>query len=76
MADEPQHPRRNLLRGPSKGVLAWTAYWIGIIDWLIDARKRWYQGGAGPGRRSRLSHLAVASVPGAIVLATFAVRTL
>jgi hypothetical protein len=41
MANHRKQSRRSVLSGPSAGVLAWTAYWMGIVDWLIDARRRW-----------------------------------
>lgn len=76
MADEVEHSRRGLLRGPSRGVIEWTDYWIDVIDWLIDARRRWHEGRAGPGRRPRPLHLAAASAPGVAVLVMLAMRAL
>jgi hypothetical protein len=44
--------RRGGLRGPSRGVIAWTAYIEDRVDWLTQARKRWREAGS-PGRRAR-----------------------
>jgi hypothetical protein len=45
-----KHTRRRpmLLRGPSPGVQAWTAWGMALGDWLIDARKRWHEGDPPP----------------------------
>lgn len=43
MANQTKQSRRSVLSGPSAGVLAWTTYWMGIVDWLIDARRRWHR---------------------------------
>jgi len=46
--------RRGVLRGPSPGWRAWTAYWIDVANWLIDARRRWHEADVachGGGRR-------------------------
>jgi hypothetical protein len=68
MANHRKQSRRSVLNGPSAGVLAWTAYWMGIVDWLIDARRRWYRCRQGPGNRPRALQLIAASAPCATLM--------
>jgi hypothetical protein len=48
-------PRRHLLNGPSEGLIAWTVYLQGVVDWFIDARVRARQG--EPPERTRRSRV-------------------
>jgi hypothetical protein len=48
---------------------------MGIVDWLIDARRRWYRCGQGPGSRFRSLHVIAASAPCA-TLVLLALRVL
>jgi hypothetical protein len=41
-------PHQGLLRGPSKGVRAWAAFFEERADWFVDARKRWHDGDPPP----------------------------
>jgi hypothetical protein len=75
MANQVKQSRRSVLSGPSAGVLAWTTYWMGVVDWLIDARRRWYGCNPGPSSRSRSLHLIAACAPCA-TLVLLALRVL
>ena len=33
-----------VVKGPSDGVRAWTAYWMSVGDWIVGAHKRWHEG--------------------------------
>lgn len=43
--------RSGWLRGPSAGLEAWTVYLMEVVDWMIDARRRWHEAGPRPSRR-------------------------
>jgi hypothetical protein len=46
-----RNAKRSILHGPSEGVRLWTTYLQEVIDWLIDARKRWHEGAPVPATR-------------------------
>ena len=70
MANHSEQSRRSILRGPSTGLVAWTAYWMAVLDWLIDARKRWHHGNVRQNTRVRLTGTIAVMAPVVAVLGT------
>lgn len=46
-------PRGRFFRGPSQGILNWTAFFEERADWLASFRKRWHEGDPASPRTSR-----------------------
>jgi len=70
----PRHSDRGFLRGPSKGLFAWTVFVLLLLDWLIDARRRWHE--SGPTPKARGSRLLLSGAAAAFVFVGIAAARL